>query len=486
MTSYIDVAVIGAGISGISAASYLRKKCPNKNFTIFEKRDSIGGTWDLFKYPGIRSDSDMFTLGFSFKPWRERKAIADGPSIMKYLKETVNENNLEQNIEYNKSLVKAEWSSDEALWKLTIFDSSSNKNIIISCKFLFMCSGYYSYENGYTPEFKGIENFQGSIIHPQKWTDKIDYKNKDVVVIGSGATAVTLVPEIAKDANSVTMLQRSPTYIVAYPDQDKISNFLKAIFPSQVSYALTRFKNVLFQQWIYRACRNSPERMKKELLKRINEYLPEDEIKKNFTPSYNPWEQRMCLVPNGDFFNSIKENKASVVTDKIRNFTSNSILLESGEKIDADLIVTATGLNLKLLGGIELVVDGKKTDTSQTMTYKSMMFSDIPNFISTFGYINASWTLKADLTSQYACRLINMMDKKNYQYCVPRIPHDVEEDKDWLASEFSSGYIQRAKHLFPKQGNKAPWRNYQNYIKDWFDIKYKNLRDPSMQFYSKK
>ena len=484
MKNYIDVAIIGAGISGISAATYLKNKCPNKNFTIFEKRGSIGGTWDLFSYPGIRSDSDMFTLGFSFKPWKERKAIADGPSIMKYLDETVRENELGNNIKYNQSLIKAEWSSEKAMWKLTTVDSSTNKKEEVNCKFLFMCSGYYSYENGYTPKFSGIENFNGTIIHPQQWSDKINYDNKDVVVIGSGATAVTLVPEIAKKANYVTMLQRSPTYIVAYPDQDMFSNILRMIFPAKISYALTRFRNVLFQQWLYTACRKFPKRWKKLLIDRIREYLSDEEIKKNFTPNYNPWEQRMCLVPNGDFFTSIKENKASVVTDEIANFTNNSICLKSGDELPADLIVTATGLNLELLGGVEIVVDGKIIDTSQTMTYKSMMFSDVPNFISTFGYINASWTLKADLTSQYACRLINLMDKNKYKYCTPKIPDNVEEDRDWLASEFSSGYIQRAKHLFPKQGNKAPWKNYQNYIKDWFDIKYNKLQDPSMIFYS--
>ena len=485
METYIDVAVIGAGISGISAASHLKKKCPNKSFKIFEKRSAIGGTWDLFKYPGIRSDSDMFTLGFSFKPWKERKAIADGPSIMNYLKETVSEHELEENINYNQSLIKAEWSTEKAIWKITLFNSITNKEEIISCKFLFMCSGYYSYDKGYTPEFKGIENFNGSIVHPQKWSEEVDYDNKKVVIIGSGATAVTLVPEIAKKASKVTMLQRSPTYIVAYPDEDMFSNILKAILPSKLSYALTRFRNVLVQQWIYTQCRKFPKYMKKFLLNRIREYLSDDEIKKNFTPSYNPWEQRMCLVPNGDFFLSIKENKASVVTDEISNFTSNSIKLKSGKELDADLIVTATGLNLKLLGGVDLIVDGKTVEISSTMTYKSMMFSDVPNFISTFGYLNASWTLKADLTSQYACRLINLMDKKSYKYCSPKIPFNVEEDKDWLAADFSSGYIQRAKHLFPKQGNKAPWKNYQNYIKDWFDIKYNKLQDPSMKFYSK-
>ena len=407
METYIDVAVIGAGISGISAASHLKKKCPNKSFKIFEKRSAIGGTWDLFKYPGIRSDSDMFTLGFSFKPWKERKAIADGPSIMNYLKETVSEHELEENINYNQSLIKAEWSTEKAIWKITLLNSIANKEEIISCKFLFMCSGYYSYDKGYTPEFKGIENFNGSIVHPQKWSEEVDYNNKKVVIIGSGATAVTLVPEIAKKASKVTMLQRSPTYIVAYPDEDMFSNILKAILPSKLSYALTRFRNVLVQQWIYTQCRKFPKYMKKFLLNRIREYLSDDEIKKNFTPSYNPWEQRMCLVPNGDFFLSIKENKASVVTDEISNFTSNSIKLKSGKELDADLIVTATGLNLKLLGGVDLIVDGKTVEISSTMTYKSMMFSDVPNFISTFGYLNASWTLKADLTSQYACRPVS-------------------------------------------------------------------------------
>ena len=480
-----DIVIVGAGISGISAATYLKKKCPNKKFIILEKRSSIGGTWDLFKYPGIRSDSDMFTLGFSFKPWKERKAIANGPAIMNYLKETVDERKIDSHISYNQSLIKAEWSSKESSWKLTIKNTATNGDEIIFCKFLFMCSGYFNYEKGYTPKFNGIENFDGEIVHPQDWSEKINYNDKKVVIIGSGATAVTLVPELAKKARTVTMLQRSPTYIVAYPDQDKIANALKVLLPSKVSYALTRFRNVLFQQILYTLCRKYPKRLKKFILDRLKTYLPDTEIKKNFTPEYNPWEQRMCLVPNGDLFESIKDKKAEVVTDLIVGFESKSILLQSGKKIPADLIVTATGLNLELFGGVQLFIDGSNIKASSTMTYKSMMFSGIPNFISTFGYINASWTLKADLTSQYACRLINLMERKGYNYCCPVVPKNVDEDMDWLASEFSSGYIHRSKHLFPKQGNKAPWKNYQNYIKDWFDIKFNKLQDSSMRFYSK-
>ena len=479
--NHFNVIVVGAGISGIGAGYYLQKKCPNKSFVILEGRDNIGGTWDLFRYPGIRSDSDMNTMGFRFKPWMGVKSIADGPSILSYLHETVKENDLNKKIHFNQWVNEASWSSENAQWTVQAKNKKTQELQDFTCDFLFLCGGYYNYEEGYTPHFTGRENFLGQIIHPQKWPKNLDYKNKKVVVIGSGATAVTIIPTMAEEAAHVTMLQRSPTYFLSAPDEDPVGNFLRKFLSSKLTYKLVRWKNIRFQWWFFQKCRKFPKKVKEFLIKQVREELgPNYDIETHFTPKYNPWEQRMCLVPNGDFFNAINAGKASVITDHIDRFTKKGIKLKSGGEVEADLIVTATGLNLEVCNGIKLEVDNNEVDISKTMTYKGMMFSDVPNLVATFGYTNASWTLRADLTSEYVCRLLNFMDKKGYANCCPRTAEHVEPDGDWL--DFTSGYVKRSMHKFPKQGSRDPWRNTQNFPKDVLAIRWGNIDNKELKF----
>ena len=479
--NHFNVIVVGAGISGIGAGYYLQKKCPNKSFVILEGRDNIGGTWDLFRYPGIRSDSDMNTMGFRFKPWMGVKSIADGPSILSYLHETVKENDLNKKIHFNQWVNEASWSSRDSQWTVQVENKKTQELQDFTCDFLFLCGGYYNYEEGYTPHFAGRENFLGQIIHPQKWPKNLDYKNKKVVVIGSGATAVTIIPTMAEEAAHVTMLQRSPTYFLSAPDEDPVGNFLRKIISSKLTYKLVRWKNIRFQWWFFQKCRKFPKKVKEFLIKQVREELgPNYDIETHFTPKYNPWEQRMCLVPNGDFFNAINAGKASVITDHIDRFTKKGIKLKSGGEVEADLIVTATGLNLEVCNGIKLEVDNNEVDISKTMTYKGMMFSDVPNLVATFGYTNASWTLRADLTSEYVCRLLNFMDKKGYANCCPRTAEHVEPDGDWL--DFTSGYVKRSMHKFPKQGSRDPWRNTQNFPKDVLAIRWGNIDNKELKF----
>jgi cation diffusion facilitator CzcD-associated flavoprotein CzcO len=444
----------------------------------------MGGTWDIFRYPGIRSDSDMYTLGYNFKPWLDSKAIADGPSILKYVRETAAENGIDKHIRYGHQVSKATWSSDDAAWTIEATLQENGEVAVIRCNAILMCSGYYSYESGHTPEFKGRERFGGEIIHPQQWPENLDYRDKQVVVIGSGATAVTLIPELAEKARHVVMLQRSPTYMVSAPDEDWIANFLRRILPQKTAYAITRWKNIRFQQMVYRRTRTAPDKIKKKLLKMLRKELePGYDIEKHFTPRYDPWDQRLCLVPNSDFFEAINSGKASIVTDHIDTFTENGILLESGDELSADIIITATGLDLLVLGGIEFVVDGEVVDISKTFSYKAMMFSGVPNLVSTFGYINASWTLRADLTAEYFCRLINHMDATGYRQCTPRLP-GTEKDmpaRDWITA-FSSGYMQRAMHLLPRQGDREPWLNNQNYDLDKKMIRGEAIDDGVLSF----
>ena len=483
-SEYFDVVIVGAGISGIGSAWHLQDKCPGKSYVILEGRGAMGGTWDLFRYPGIRSDSDMYTLGYNFKPWRDGKAIADGPAILDYIQETSAESGIDQNIRYRHMLKSARWSGKQGAWTLTA--DHDGETVTIRCGFLLMCSGYYSYKQGYTPEFPGRDQFQGTIVHPQAWPDDLDYKDKRVVVIGSGATAVTLIPEMAGETSHITMLQRSPTYMVSMPDVDKIANFLKKVFPEQLAYRLIRWKNIRFQQFIYRQTRKSPDKVRKKLLKMARKEVgPDREFDKHFVPRYNPWDQRLCLVPNADFFHSVRDGSASVVTDDIDTFTADGIRLKSGETLKADIIVTATGLELCVLGDASFYVDGEPVDFSKTWSYKSMMFSDVPNMISTFGYINASWTLKADLTAEFACRVINHMDQSGTSVCAPRLR---DEDRnmpadDWI-KDFSSGYTQRKMHLLPRQGDRAPWTNTQNYVADRVIIREGPIDDGVLAFTS--
>ena len=481
---HVDVVVVGAGLSGIGAGYHLQTMSPDRSYVILEGRDELGGTWDLFKYPGVRSDSDMHTLGFSFKPWTEAKSIADGPSILAYLKETVAQFGIDQHIRYGQLVSKAEWSSDNATWTVTSTDKHTGESKTIECSFLFMCSGYYSYKKGHTPEFVGRERFTGTIVHPQEWPLNLDYAGKRVVIIGSGATAVTIVPSMAESAAHVTMLQRSPTYMVSRPDHDALANRMRKVLPEKMAYNITRFKNTWRQQLVYNKTRTDPEKVKKLLLGGIQLELGADyDVAKHFTPNYNPWDQRLCLVPNGDLFKAMREGKASVVTDHIASFTETGIQLASGEHLEADVIVTATGLELVTLGEMDFMVDGKQVDFSQTWTYKGFAYSDIPNMASTFGYINASWTLRSDLTAEYVCRLLNHMRKKGVAQCTPRLREQDRNMKQrpWIDG-FSSGYMQRMMHRMPRQGDHEPWINPQNYRRDKKMFKHSPIDDGVMQF----
>lgn len=485
MTSeHVDVVVVGAGLSGIGAGYHLQTMSPDRSYVILEGRDGLGGTWDLFKYPGIRSDSDMHTLGFSFKPWTEAKSIADGPSILQYLKQTVAQFGIDKHIRYGQLVTKAEWSTDEAKWTVTSTNKTTGANSTITCSFLFMCSGYYSYKKGHTPEFAGRERFKGTVVHPQDWPTDLDYAGKRVVVIGSGATAVTIVPSMADKAAHVTMLQRSPTYMVSRPDHDVMANRMRKVLPEKMAYNLTRFKNTWRQQLVYNKTRTDPDKVKQLLLGGIKMELGADyDIAKHFTPSYNPWDQRLCLVPNGDFFKAMREGKASVVTDHISSFTETGIQLASGEHLDADIIITATGLELVTLGEMDFFVDGNQVDFAKTWTYKGFAYSDIPNLASTFGYINASWTLRSDLTAEYVCRLLNHMRKKGMEQCTPRLREQDRNMKErpWIDG-FSSGYMQRMMHRMPRQGDHEPWINPQNYRRDKKMFKHSPIDDGVMQF----
>jgi cation diffusion facilitator CzcD-associated flavoprotein CzcO len=476
---HVDVLIVGAGISGIGAAYHLQTACAGRTYAILESRADIGGTWDLFRYPGVRSDSDMYTLGYSFRPWTDPKAIADGPAILSYLRDTARTYRIDEKIRFEHHVKRAAWSTPNAQWTVEAERGNARDIVRFTCNFLFMCSGYYDYAKGYTPEFPSMERFQGRIVHPQKWTDDIDYAGKRVVVIGSGATAVTLVPAMAKSAAHVTMLQRSPTYIVAAPEQDRLANALRRRLPPKLAYALTRWKNVLLGMLFFWYCRHYPDRAKAMIVRGVKNALPDYDVERHFTPRYNPWDQRMCLVPDGDLFEAIRAGRASVVTDEIETFTETGLALRSGAELAADLVVTATGLNLQVLSDVALTVDGKRVDVAKTLAYKGMMLSDVPNLALSMGYTNASWTLKCDLTCEYVCRLLNHMQQHGYTQCRPR--HDPAMQQVPML-DFSSGYVQRAIGKFPKQGAKAPWRLYQNYLLDILTLGYGSLDDGVMEF----
>lgn len=481
---HFDVLVVGAGISGIGAAYHLQTECPNRTYAILEGRDDIGGTWDLFRYPGIRSDSDMHTLGYSFKPWTAVKAIADGPSILEYLRETSTENHIDRHIRFGHLVTTAEWSTDDARWTVIAHRKDSGETVSFTCGYLFMCSGYYSYRGGYTPEFPGRDRFTGPIVHPQDWPEDLDYRGKRVVVIGSGATAMTLIPAMSRDVGHITMLQRSPTYVVSRPDVDPIANALRRVLPEKVAYRLTRRKNVALQQLVYRRTRTHPKQVRAKLLSMVRKELgPDYDVDKHFTPSYNPWDQRLCLVPNSDLFKAIRSGKASVVTDEIETFTETGIRLASGEELEADIIVTATGLQLVTLGEVDFAVDGEPVDFSTTWTYKGFAYSDVPNLASSFGYVNASWTLRADLTCEYVCRLLNHMEQTGTVQCTPRLRESdrAMPERPWI-DDFSAGYMQRVMHLFPKQGDREPWINPQNYAHDTRMFRQSPIDDGVMRF----
>ncbi len=484
---YFDIVIVGAGLSGVGVAYHLQQRCPGKSYVILEGRNSMGGTWDLFRYPGIRSDSDMYTLGYNFKPWREAKSIADGASILKYVQETATENNIDQQIRYGHIVKKANWSSQDATWTIETESKATGASVCFSCNFLLMCSGYYSYDKGYTPEFKAMEDFKGKIVHPQKWPKNLDYGDKKVIVIGSGATAISLVPEIARDAAHVVMLQRSPTYIVSSSDKDAIANFLHQLLPERIASAMIRWKYIALQQFFYRYARTKPKKVRRMLLKMVRQELGSDydfeDFETHFTPRYHPWDQRICLVPNSNLFQSLKSGKVSIVTDHIDTFTKKGILLKSGKEIEADIIVTATGLNLVVLGGVEFSVDAEPVEFDQTYTYKGIMYSNVPNLVSIFGYINASWTLRTDLIAEYLCRLMNHLDHLRLRQCTPRLQdEELNMSARPFIEDFSSGYIQRLIHLLPKQGDREPWTNTQNYQHDKKMFRHGSIEDGVLVF----
>ena len=479
--THFDVLIVGAGLSGIGAAHHLQKNCPSKSYAILEGRERMGGTWDLFRYPGIRSDSDMYTLGYSFRPWTDAKAIADGEAILRYIRDAAQAGGIVPHIRFGNRVQRVRWSSEKAQWTVEVLEVTSGRTHSLTCNFLFVCAGYYSYESGYTPEFPGRDRFVGRVVHPQNWTPDVDYEGKRVVVIGSGATAVTLVPELAKRAAHVTMLQRSPSYVVAAPERDRMSDWLRARVPEASAYAITRWRNVLLSMGFYTFSRRYPARAKKLLVGLVREHVGHSvDVDTHFTPTYNPWDQRICVVPDGDLFKAIVEDRASVVTAHIEAFTENGIRLTSGRDLPADLIVTATGLQLQFLGGLELEVDGKRIEPSSTMTYKGMMLSDVPNMAFALGYTNASWTLKCDLTCEYVCRLLNHMDTHGYAVGVPRKNDPAVKEAPLL--EFTSGYVRRSIAEFPRQGNVAPWKLYQNYALDMLMLRRSPIDDGTMTF----
>ena len=481
MQEPFDVIIVGSGLSGINAAYHLQVACRSKSFVILESRDAIGGTWDLFRYPGIRSDSDMFTFGYPFRPWQSNAAIADGESIRTYIRETAEAYGVDRKIRFRHRVKSASWSSADALWIIDAERGAEREPVRFTCNFLFGCTGYYDYAGGYTPEFAGTGNFKGRIVHPQQWPKDLDYKEKRVVVIGSGATAVTIVPVVAQTAAHVTMLQRSPTYIVSRPTEDAFAKKLRRYLPTGIASSIARWYNVLFALYFYNLSRRKPDAVKQWIVDQARAQLgAEYDVNTHFTPRYNPWDQRLCFAPDADFFNAITSGKADVVTDQIATFTETGIRLQSGRELKADIVVTATGLKLQLLGGIQIAVDGKPIRFSDTMNFKGVMFSDVPNLFGTLGYTNASWTLKSDLTSAYAARLINYMDRHGYAACTPR-QRDASVTPEPLI-DFSSGYIQRAIDQLPRQGSKKPWRLYQNYVRDLISLRFGAVNDGALEF----
>ena len=476
----VDVLIIGAGLSGIGGACHLRRNCPDRSFMILESREASGGTWDLFRYPGIRSDSDMYTFGYGFKPWSDKSSIADGHKILRYIREAAAEYDVEQHIRYQHKVLSANWSSTNQRWLVTAELGDTGEQVTIDCQFIFSCSGYYDYDQGYTPEFAGIDKFKGQVVHAQHWPEKLNYKDKRVVVIGSGATAVTLVPTMSKDTASLVMLQRSPTYIASVPKEQPLAEKLRKWLPDRWVFRLTRWSRVFFQIYLYQLSRKKPQQLKKLLLGRVRQEMgPDYDVDTHFTPDYNPWDQRLCGVPDGDLFAAIREGRAEVVTDHIDHFNKEGIELKSGQQLDADIVVLATGLNLKFAGGVQYSVDNRVLDFTEHFIFRGMMFSGLPNMAFTVGYTNSSWTLKADLTAKYVSRLLNKMARRGYTSVTPHLKGEVEEVP---LLDFDAGYVLRSRESFPKQGNRLPWKNYQNYIRDFIGLSLGRQNDDELEF----
>lgn len=478
---YVDVLIVGAGVSGIAAAHYLQERCPSKTYAILEARSAMGGTWDLFQYPGIRSDSDLYTFGYSFRPWLEDEAFASGAKIKAYVEDTARENGIDKNIRFNHRIVTAAWDSKTALWTVTAEADGQSKTM--TCHVLYMCAGYYNYAEGYLPKWDGTSDFGGQIIHPQAWPENLDYTDKKIVVIGSGATAVTLIPSLAQAAAHVTMLQRSPTYIIEMPARDGMAVFTKKILGAKISHTLMRWKNILRTIFYFQLARRFPKYMKKQIMAGATTALgPDFKTSVHLNPSYDPWDQRVCVDKDGEMFAAIRSGKADIVTDRIANFTQTGVALESGIELDADIVIAATGLNMQFMGGVDLSVDGTPLDLSQTYMYKGMMFSGLPNVFYSVGYTNASWTLKCELIARYACRLINAMDKQGKQIITPEADDSIVPQP---ALDLQSGYIFRAEKILPKQGLDAPWRVHQNYVLDKLSLGMGSLKDKAMTFREK-
>jgi cation diffusion facilitator CzcD-associated flavoprotein CzcO len=477
---HLDVLIVGAGLSGIGAACHLQAECPGKSFAILESRGAIGGTWDLFRYPGIRSDSDMFTLGYRFRPWKDSKAIADGLSIRRYIEETATEHGVRDRIRFHHQVLSAAWSSDDARWTVNARRTDTGEAVQLTCSWLSVCSGYYRYDEGFRPTFAGEQDFAGEIVHPQHWPEDFDATGKRIVVIGSGATAVTLVPSLAGDAEHVTMLQRTPSYILSLPGRDPLAQLLRNKLPEKLAYPIVRWKNVLLSTLLYQFSRRRPAAARKLIRRLTEKQLPAGfDVDTHFNPPYDPWDQRLCLVPDGDLFRTLRRGEASIVTGRVDRFTEHGIALESGEHLDADVIVTATGLNVLPMGGMALTVDGVPVDVPERVSYKGMMLSGVPNFAMVIGYTNASWTLKADLVSQYVCRLINHLDAEGYASATPVAP---PEGADQPFLDLASGYVQRSLAQLPKQGRRKPWRLNQNYVRDVGLLRRGSLDDEGMTF----
>ncbi len=477
---HFDILIVGAGISGIDAAYHLQTTFPRKTYTILEARDAIGGTWDLFRYPGVRSDSDMYTLGFPFRPWHADEAIAGGPAIWNYIRETAAHYGIDRHIRLGHRMIRASWSSADTRW--TVEAQTKDRRIMrLVCRFLYMCSGYYNYEKGYSPEFPGMKRFQGQFVHPQEWPEALDYAGKRIVVIGSGATAVTLVPALAKDAAHVTMLQRSPSYVVSRPSRDTKAIWMYRHLPMWLAAKLTKWKNVLYSIIMFYLARTKPEMLKGLILRGIKQQLhPDYDVERHFTPRYNPWDQRICLVPDGDLFAAIRSGRVEIVTDTIEEVVESGIRLSSGTTLPADMIVSATGLVVKLMGGAEILVDGVLAKLNEQLVYKGAMFSGIPNLALAFGYTNNSWTLRCDLTARFVCRLLKYMDRKGWSVCVPNLPDPSVNPEPVL--DFSSGYVRRADGVLPRRGQRAPWRVPQNYVKDLAYFTFGSVNDGTMNF----